>query len=99
MATLPPSGAALVDRPLIATFTTIGPTGAPQTTPVWIARDGDELLVNTAVGRVKTRNVERDPRVAVCVVDPDDSMNVLAVEGTVVERTEVGADALIDALS
>ena len=90
---------ALVDRPVLAAFTTLRPDGTPHTTPVWIARDGDVLLVNTAAGRVKARNVERDPRVAICVVDPDDPMNVLAVEGTVVEITTEGADELIDALS
>jgi PPOX class probable F420-dependent enzyme len=99
MATLPAPAAALVDRPIIAAFTTLRPSGAPHTTPVWIARDGDELFVNTAAGRVKARNVEHDPRVAVCIVDPDDPMSVLAIEGTVIEVTTDGADALIDALS
>jgi len=99
MATLPDAARALVDRPLIAAFTTLTPAGGPHTTPVWIARDADVLLVNTASGRVKARNVERDPRVSVCMVDPDDPMNALAVEGTVVEVTTEGADALIDALS
>jgi PPOX class probable F420-dependent enzyme len=99
MATLPPAAAALADRPVLAAFTTLRPSGAPHTTPVWIAREGDELLVNTAKGRVKARNVEHDPRVSVCLVDPDDPMNALAVEGTVVEVTTDGADELIDALS
>lgn len=99
MATLPDEAKALVDRPVLAAFTTLQRSGAPHTTPVWIARDGDELLVNTASGRVKARNVARDPRVAICVVDPDDAMNALAVEGTVVEVTTEGADELIDALS
>jgi PPOX class probable F420-dependent enzyme len=90
---------ALVDRPVLAAFTTLHPSGAPHTTPVWIGRDGDVLLVNTAHGRVKARNVARDPRVSVCVVDPDDPMHVLCVEGTVLEATTEGADALIDALS
>jgi PPOX class probable F420-dependent enzyme len=99
MATLPDAAAALVDRPVIAAFTTLRPSGAPHTTPVWIARDGNELLVNTAAGRAKARNVEHDPRVAVCIVDPDDLTNVLALEGTVIEVTTQGADSLIDTLS
>jgi PPOX class probable F420-dependent enzyme len=99
MATLSPAARALVDRPVIAALTTLHPSGAPHTTPVWIAREGDDLVVNTASGRVKTRNVARDPRVAVCIVDPEDPMNVLAAEGTVLEVTTEGADALIDALS
>jgi PPOX class probable F420-dependent enzyme len=99
VATLPEGARALVDRPLIAAFTTLHPDGRPHTTAVWLGRDDDQLLVNTASGRVKVRNVAHDARVAVCVVDPDDPMRVLAVEGTVVEVTREGADALIDALS
>jgi PPOX class probable F420-dependent enzyme len=96
---LPDSAVELIDRPVIAAFTTLRPDGTPHTTPVWIGRDGDELLVNTASGRVKARNVERDPRVAVCLVDPLDPLNVVALEGTVVDVTTQGADELIDALS
>jgi PPOX class probable F420-dependent enzyme len=99
VAALPDAARSLVDRPVLAALTTLGPDGGPHTTPLWIARDGDDLLVNTAIGRVKARNVARDPRVSVCIVDPDDPMNVLAVEGTVVEQTTDGADELIDALS
>jgi|HubBroStandDraft_3_1064219.scaffolds.fasta_scaffold889919_1 PPOX class probable F420-dependent enzyme len=98
-ATLPPRALELIDRPVIAAFTTLRAGGSPHTTPVWISRDGQVLLVNTASGRVKTRNVARDPRVAVCVVDPSDLLNAVALEGTVIEVTTVGADELIDALS
>ncbi len=90
---------ALVDRPVIAAFTTLHADGSPHTTPVWLGRDGDTLLVNTATGRVKSANVARDPRVAVCVVDPDDPTHSLCVEGTVTDVTTDGADELIDALS
>jgi PPOX class probable F420-dependent enzyme len=98
-ATLSDEARALVDRPVLAAFTTLRADGRPHTTPLWIARDGDDLLVNTAAGRVKARNVDRDPRVSVCMVDPDDPMHVLAVEGTVTVVTTEGADELIDALS
>jgi PPOX class probable F420-dependent enzyme len=97
--TLSANGRTLVDRPVIASFTTLNADGSPHTTPLWIDRDGDELRVNTAAGRVKARNVDRDPRVSVCLVDPDDPMNVVAVRGTVVEVTTKGADAHIDALA
>jgi PPOX class probable F420-dependent enzyme len=92
-------GKALVDRPVVASFTTLNEDGSPHTTPVWIDRDGDELRINTAAGRVKARNVDRDPRVSVCMVDPDDPMNVVAVRGTVVVVTTEGAEAHIDALA
>jgi PPOX class probable F420-dependent enzyme len=97
--TLSPAQRALVDRPVLAAFTTLNVDGSPHTTPVWIDRDGDDLLVNTASGRVKPRNVEHDPRVSVLVFDPDDHGNVLAVEGTVVDVTTVGADQHIDVLA
>ncbi len=92
-------GRALVDRPVIASFTTINEDGSPHTTPLWIDRDGDVLRVNTAAGRVKARNVARDPRVSVCLVDPEDPMNVVAVRGTVTNMTTNGADAHIDKLA
>jgi PPOX class probable F420-dependent enzyme len=89
----------LIDRPVLAALTTLHPNGAPHTTPVWIDREGDVLRVNTAAGRVKAHNVERDPRVSVCIIDSLDPGNVVAVEGTVTEITTDGADAHIDALS
>jgi len=88
----------LVDRPVIATVATVDAEGRPQLTPVWIDRDGDDLVFNTAKGRAKQANLDRDPHVAVAVVDPDDAYNVLVVRGTV-ERSEEGADAHIDALA
>jgi len=88
----------LVDRPVIATVATVDAEGRPQLTPVWIDRDGDDLVFNTAKGRAKQANLDRDPHVAVAIVDPDDAYNVLVVRGTV-ERSEEGADAHIDALA
>jgi len=98
-ATLSPAARELVDRPVIAAFTTLDAHGAPHTTPVWIDRDGDDLLVNTASGRAKPRNLAADPRVSVCLFDPDDPMNVVAIQGTVVDVTTNGAVAHIDALA
>ena len=89
----------LIARPVLASLTTLGKDGSPQVTPIWIDQDGDDLLFNTAQGRVKARHVENDPRVAVSVVDPDDPYNVVALRGTVVDITTDGADAHIDALA
>ena len=61
--------------------------------------DGDDVVFNTAQGRKKARNLERDARVAVTVIDPDDQYNVVAFQGTVTEVTADGADAHIDALA
>lgn len=90
---------ALVARPVIATVATVAADGSPQATPVWIETDGDDLVFNTARGRVKERNLERDPRVAVTVIDPDDSYNVLVAVGRVVSMETEGADAHIDKLA
>ena len=89
----------LIARPVLASLTTLAKDGSPQVTPLWIDRDGDDLLFNTARGRVKARHVENDPRVVVSVVDPDDPYNVVALRGTVIDITTDGADAHIDALA
>ncbi len=89
----------LIARPVPATVDTVAADGAPQGTPLWVERDGDDIVVRTAQGRAKARNMERDQRVAVCVIDPDDPYNVVAVRGTVVEVTTEGADAGIARLT
>jgi len=89
----------LITRPVLATLTTVNIDGSPQSTPVWVGLDGDDVLFNTARGRAKARNIERDPRVAVTVIDPDDPYNVVAFGGTVTGITTEGADAHIDALA
>jgi PPOX class probable F420-dependent enzyme len=97
--TLSDKARALIARPVVASLTTLGKDGSPQVTPLWIDEDGDDLLFNTAKGRVKARHMENDPRVAVSVVDPDDPYNVVALRGTVVDITTDGADEHIDALA
>ncbi|MCZ6538558.1 MAG: PPOX class F420-dependent oxidoreductase [Chloroflexi bacterium] len=87
-------------EPYIAEFVTLMKDGSPQITPVWIDTDGEHILVNTAEGRVKTRNVRRDPRVAVGIYDPENTYSrVLNVRGRVVEITTDGAAENIDDLS
>ena len=88
---------ALITRPLLASLATLNPDGSPQITPLWIDLDGDDVVFNTAQGRKKARNLERDARVAVTVIDPDDQYNVVAFQGTVSDVTTEGADAHIDA--
>lgn len=89
----------LISRPVLATLATVAPDGSPQVTPLWIDLDGDDLLVNTAKGRAKARNLERDQRVTLSIIDPDDPYNVVVVRGTAVEITAEGADAHIDRLA
>lgn len=73
--------------------------GSPQLTPVWIDYDGQFLLVNTAEGRTKQKNFERDPRVAVSVVDQNNPYNMVSIRGKVVQQTTDGADEHIDKLA
>lgn len=60
---------ALVDGKNLSTLTTLGRDGAPQTTVVFVARDGDTVLISTVKGRVKARNMQRDPRISLLVLD------------------------------
>ena len=89
----------LFQKKAFGAFTTLMPDGSPQTTPVWVDYDRDEILVNSAVGRLKDRNVRRDPRVALAVIDPDNPYRYVEVRGSVREITQNGADAHIDAMA
>jgi PPOX class probable F420-dependent enzyme len=60
---------------------TLMPDGSPQVTPTWIDIDGDYIIVNTAIGRLKDKNVSRDPRVAVSVADQTNPNNMVTVKG------------------
>jgi PPOX class probable F420-dependent enzyme len=73
--------------------------GSPQVTPVWFNTDGEHILINTAQGRIKDRNMRARPRVALCIADPGDPYRYLQIRGQVVEFTTEGADAHIDALA
>jgi PPOX class probable F420-dependent enzyme len=82
-----------------AHLTTLGPDGSPQTTPNWVDVDDDgRVLINTAEGRAKPRNVRRDPRVSLSVVDADDPYRALMIRGRVEEITNDGAEDHIDAM-
>ena len=89
----------LLNEPAFAQVATTMPDGSPQITQVWIGTDGEHVLVNTAEGRQKTRNVRRDPRVAVNVVDPANAWRLATIRGRVVDVTTEGADDLIDQLA
>ena len=98
MAGLTDEQARLLQEPNFATVGTVNPDGSPQLSIVWIDWDGRHVLFNTAVGRVKPRNLERDPRVSVLVLDREDGYHWVAVWGTA-ELTTEGADEHIDKLA
>ncbi len=78
---------------------TIMPDGSPQVTPVWVDYDGKHVRFNSAQGRVKDKNVRRDPRVSLAIVDPENPYRYLGIRGRVVEITQKGADEHINSLS
>ncbi len=100
MAVLSEAQIALLKEPHIAQLVTLMKDGSPQVSPVWVDTDGTHVLINTAQGRLKTRNIERDPRVAVAVYDPANAYErVVNIRGRVIEMTTEGAVAHIDSLA
>lgn len=89
----------LLKKPVLAHVVTLMKDGLPQVTPVWVDTDGEYVLVNTAEGRLKTRNVRRNPHVALSVVDAADNYVTLQVQGKVVDIITAGADAHIDKMA
>jgi PPOX class probable F420-dependent enzyme len=87
-----------LENPFVGVVTTLQPDGMPQSTVVWVDVDDEGVSINTAYGRVKPRNLERDPRLSLVVVDPDDPYRwfKLSGSGTLVDD---GADEQIDRLS
>jgi PPOX class probable F420-dependent enzyme len=82
-----------------AHIATLMPDGSPQVTAVWVEYDGRHILVNSAEGRAKPRNLRHDARVALSIVDQDNPYTSATVRGRVVEITHGGADAHIDKLA
>lgn len=89
----------ILDGPTFSQLTTLDPDGWPQASAMWIMRDGDRLVFNTAEGRRKWRNMANDPRVAVSISDPDEPYSNYSIQGRVVDiRTSDGLE-VIDALA
>jgi len=99
MATIPESYRDLFTKKAFALVATVGRDGSPQVTPVWVDYDGTHVRFNTARGRVKDTNLQRSPKIALAILDPDNPYRYLQVRGRVVEMTEKGADQHIDALA
>ena len=96
---IPESHVDIFERESFAHVSTVMPDGTPQTTPVWVDHEDREfVLVNTARGRRKEKNVRRDPKVGVSVCDPEDPYRYVSVRGEAT-LTEEGAKAHIDELA
>ena len=89
----------LFQKKAFGNLATINPDGSPQVTPVWIDFDGEHILVNSAKGRRKDKNMRAHPRVAVSIQDPDNPYRYLEVRGPVDEITEAGAAEHIDKMA
>lgn len=96
--TLPAAAKALIDAKTFPTLATINADGSPQLTVHWVTRDGDDILLSTVKGRKKERNLRRDPRATLLVLDPDDDQHYVEIRGRVT-ITEEGGRELIDDLN
>lgn len=89
----------LFDKKAFANLATVMPDGSPQVTPVWVDYDGDFVLVNSARGRQKDKNMKQNSSVALSILDPDNPYRYLEVRGNVAEITEEGASEHIDKMA
>jgi len=86
--TIPESHRDLLERRTFPILVTLMPDGSPQASPVWFDYDGEYILVNSSIGRVKDRNMRRDPRVALLFLDPKNPYRYIQIRGRVVEIIE-----------
>ena len=84
-----------------AYVSTLMKDGSPRVTPTWIdiEKDGNSILINTAEGRIKHKNVSRDPGVAISVADQSNPYNMVSIRGKVIEQITKGADEHTDTLA
>src|SRR6202453_2017941 len=90
---LPKGLTELLRQPSPCFIATLMPDGSPQLTQTWVDTDGEHILINTVQSHQKVRNIERDPRVAVAVSDPDKPSRYFQVRGRVIDVTADGAGA------
>ena len=89
----------LFEKKAFANLATLMPDETPQVTPVWVDYDGTHILVNSARGRQKDKNMKRNRAVALSIQDPENPYRYLEVRGRVEEITEDGADQHIDKMA
>jgi PPOX class probable F420-dependent enzyme len=89
----------MIGKKAFAHLATVMPDGSPQVSPVWVDLEGDTILINSAEGRLKDKNVHGDKRVALSITDPDNPYESVSIRGRVVEITTKGADDHIDKMA
>ncbi|MFN0122685.1 MAG: PPOX class F420-dependent oxidoreductase [Blastocatellia bacterium] len=97
--TIPDAYLDLFEKKTFAHLATLMPDGQPQVTPVWCDYDGTHIIINTARGRQKDRNMRRDARVSLELTDPDNPYRYLEIRGRIAEITEEGADEHINRMA
>jgi PPOX class probable F420-dependent enzyme len=89
----------LTTKPAFANLATLTSSGFPQVTPVWIDFDGTYVIINSAKGRLKDRNMRARKQIGLSISDPANPYRYLGIQGTIVEITEEGGDAHIDRMA
>jgi len=89
----------LVDGKNFASAATLMPDGSPQVATVWIDRDGDTIILNATRSRQRTRNLTRDPRIAICIFDQNNPYSSASIRGKVLDITEKGGEEHIDKMN
>jgi len=89
----------LIEGKNFANLATLMSDGSPQVSPVWVDHDGELILVNTAEGRTKLKNVTKRPQVALSIFDQGNPYNKVLIRGTVVDVTKEGAEDHIDKMA
>jgi PPOX class probable F420-dependent enzyme len=97
--TIPQSHRDLFERPVVVALATVNPDGQPHVTPVWVDYDGEYVIVNTARGRQKDRNMASRPQVTVLAIDPDNPYRWVEVRGVIEEIDEASGLDVINKLS
>jgi PPOX class probable F420-dependent enzyme len=89
----------LLHKPSPCFLSTLMSDGSPQVTETWVGTDGEHVIINTVAGFLKVRNVERDPRVALAIQDPQNPFRYIQVRGEVISIETEGGVESIEALS
>ena len=89
----------LTTKKPLAHLATIMPDGTPQSTPIWFDFTDGKIRLNSAKGRVKSRNMTVGAAVAMSITDPDNGYRYIQIRGRVTHTTEAGGDAHIDSLA